>query len=637
MASGKFTIVTNLPQVTGEIRWQSTGNQLQNRSTVTAKLYLMVTGSGLSYSGSRSFTLSVNGNDHKETGTIVLMSGTETLCASHTVTVQHNADGTRQIPIRVQGILYCGTPGLQIQTQGRTVALDPLLRASVLSLPEEGVLGEAVTAGITAFDSSYTHALSWSCAGQSGGAGSADAGTASVLWTPPVSLADACPDAVSALCTVTLRTYADGILIGKREKTIRLLVPESAEFQPSIASFTAAPADAAFYNTWGYVQGGPGALLTVSGAQGAHGSTIVSVSVSGLGDPDPETGVWATGTLKEAGTVSFTAAATDSRGRTTSAECVLAVEAYRAPAALSLRAVRCASDGEERGDGTYVKLTASYLCSAIGGRNTASGMVTCPLWSTGKAVETGVPLVAGGPFALDTSYTLTLTVTDLYGGEADTCTAVVSMAQAIVSITATGKGMGIGKYAAADGLLDVAWPARFGEGITLPNGKSLLSSLSDGSEANLITRNSADNIWIGSASNEAQGNIYLATKASGNAYVSRANVRSCLLDYGIVMKKLWSGSFGPDSNPITVPGIGAYTLFFLNLAGSVTPVLGIREGSALRGVGGYASGSNLWVNTVGLTLSGETLSYTSAAAASINAGGTSYSSGTAIVELYGIL
>ena len=640
MASGTFSVSPNYAQFTGEVRWKSVPNPEENTSSVTVALYLrMAEGSGSQYRGSGLFKLVIDGKSYAEKKFFSAEAGKETLCISKTVTVAHEADGTRRLSIRVQGEVYYGTPTLQLVQQGRTVSLDCIRRASVLSAPEEGTLGEAVAVEITAYDPAYTHTFSWSCLGESGSVQAA-AGAASASWTPPESLADLCPNAVSAPCTLRLQTHAGDETIGVSETAIRLQIPDTAAFQPTIASFTAAPENAEAYAAWGYVQGGPGAVLTVSGAQGAHGSTIASVTVAGLGAPDAATGTWATGTLSDAGERQFTATAADSRGRTVSATCTISVSAYRSPAAVSLRAVRCSSDGEERGDGSCVKVTANFLCSPIGGRNTASGMVTCPVWTAGKPAVSGVPFVAEGPFSQEDSYTLTLTVSDSYGGASDTCTAVLPASQAILSVTATGKGIGVGKYAASDNLFDVAWSAQFREGVLLPNGKNLQSALGDGTAANLLLRNSANNIWIGTedtGSAEKQGNIYFATKSTGNAYISREKSRSRMLDYGFVLKKLWSGSFSSDGESITVPGIGDYALFLLSVSGGSTPVLGMKNGSVLRGIGGFASGSKLWVNTVGFTVSGETLSYGSAAVVSVNASGTTYSAGNALTAIYGIV
>ena len=153
MASGTFSVSPNYAQFTGEVRWESVPNPEENTSSVTVALYLrMAEGSGSQYRGSGLFKLVIDGKSYAEKNFFSAEAGKETLCISKTVTVAHEADGTRRLSIRVQGEVYYGTPTLQLVQQGRTVSLDCIRRASVLSAPEEGTLGEAVAVEITAYD-----------------------------------------------------------------------------------------------------------------------------------------------------------------------------------------------------------------------------------------------------------------------------------------------------------------------------------------------------------------------------------------------------------------------------------------------------------------------------------------------------
>lgn len=69
---------------------------------------------------------------------------------------------------------------------------------------------------------------------------------------------------------------------------------------------------------------------------------------------------------------------------------------------------------------------------------------------------------------------------------------------------------------------------------------------------------------------------------------------------------LYSGTLAAGKSA-TVAGIGDYWLYRIMFADDSTPLIGIKYGSRIRGIGGYATDSNMWINTVGLTLSGNTV------------------------------
>ena len=88
----------------------------------------------------------------------------------------------------------------------------------------------------------------------------------------------------------------------------------------------------------------------------------------------------------------------------------------------------------------------------------------------------------------------------------------------------------LGEATQADAFSNIVSPRRQDDGaLTMNNNVSVNSKLSDGTVANLIGRNSSNNIWIGTADDGAmqkQGDIFLATSADWYAYVSRNDVRT---------------------------------------------------------------------------------------------------------------
>lgn len=147
--------------------------------------------------------------------------------------------------------------------------------------------------------------------------------------------------------------------------------------------------------------------------------------------------------------------------------------------------------------------------------------------------------------------------------------------------------------------------------LTMNNNVSVNSKLSDGTAANLISRNDSNNIWIGAADSAGalgQGSIYLATSANGDAYVSRQNVRTKILDYGFVWKELWTGTW--SSGTISVPGSSEYGLFQIRLSGQGTTIPVLKYGQHLRGMGGYSSATPTIITyQFTATISGDTWTF----------------------------
>ena len=144
--------------------------------------------------------------------------------------------------------------------------------------------------------------------------------------------------------------------------------------------------------------------------------------------------------------------------------------------------------------------------------------------------------------------------------------------------------------------------------LSFNNNLGINALLSDGTTAGMIGRNEHNNLWLGSATNEAQGDVFLATSSVGNAFVSRNNIRTKILDYGIVGKTLWTGSWAVGEAKM-IAEVENYSLFLTAAGANSTPILIYRNGNVLRGGGFFPSGAKNWILTVAFTISGNTLTY----------------------------
>ncbi len=224
-----------------------------------------------------------------------------------------------------------------------------------------------------------------------------------------------------------------------------------------MSSLTAALVD----GYWGlYVQGYSKAQLTANGATGAYGSSITGYSIAGKATNPATTEI-----LYTAGTNTFYATVTDSRGRTSDAvSCAVTVTAYVIPSITGVLAQRASNSGGTLDDeGTYCKCTLSYSWSAIGSnaRTTAVDYreVGTSTWTSGSTslITSGgyVVLGSGTTFAVDKSYDLRFTVDDSISGLVYAY-GILYTAKYIIDFKAGGNGVAFGGVSTLDNTVEVA-------------------------------------------------------------------------------------------------------------------------------------------------------------------------------------
>lgn len=121
-----------------------------------------------------------------------------------------------------------------------------------------------------------------------------------------------------------------------------------------------------------------------------------------------------------------------------------------------------------------------------------------------------------------------------------------------------------------------------------------------------------------------------------------ASEPSAILDSGYCFVRLFDGNFGPDSGTVNIPGISNYSLFYIRASNRYSCFIASLYDTYIRGISGYCSGSNIWVNTLGLTIDPATdnVTYIASGAAYIKKSGATVSTdqiNDSIAEIYGIL
>lgn len=421
-----------------------------NNSSVTVKVQLVSTGSSytINSSASKSGSVTINGTKYSFSFTAALSGNeTKTICTK-TVTIAHNADGSKTCA-------FAATAGINVTLGGTYYGdvtasgngtFDTIPRATTPTLSVSSVnMGESITINMPRASSAFDHTLSYSFGSASGTIGS-DLGT-SKAWTVPLSLASQIPSGTSGTCTITCKTYNGSTLIGTKSVSFKANVPASVV--PTISAVSMAETVSGIAAQFGaYVQGKSKVKITITAA-GAYGSTIKSYKTN-VGGKDYSGTAPTTGTLSS-GNKTVTITVTDSRGRTAKTTKTLTVVAYSAPTIPLLNAVRALQDGTENYEGQHGKIALQFAISAVGNKNSGAYTLEYKAKSATSWTEiqsgTGYSLtdtvITDAAFGVDSAFDVRLSVTDYFGTVRKT--AEIPTAFTLLDFNASGRGIAFGK------------------------------------------------------------------------------------------------------------------------------------------------------------------------------------------------
>ena len=287
---------------------------------------------------------------------------------SKTITVSHNADGTKSIALTAEwdcGFDSSYTP--RHLSLSETVTLPTIPRASTATT-SGSTLGETLAITIKRASSSFTHKLYYTCGSVKDQLIAENVGTSYSWNAPPVSLAQQAPNAETVALTLTVKTYNGSTYVGAWSTPVKLAVPSTVV--PSLSVAISDPTGVS--NTYGgYVQLRSKVKVDIT-ASGAQGSTIKSYSIKVGGIYAATSASGTTDYLPDSGELIVACAVTDSRGRTATKTQSITVLAYSKPAITAISAARCNSDGTANRAGSYGKVTFSGAITSLSSKNTAA-------------------------------------------------------------------------------------------------------------------------------------------------------------------------------------------------------------------------------------------------------------------------
>lgn len=451
--------------------YSSAQNQAKNQSTITLDLWIY-DGTGYSQNESSNEAYYILQGTKVWHPYYYSSTGWYKL-GSKTITVDHNSDGSKTVTLSASwdcGFDSSYTP--RTLSVSGSVTLPTIPRAATLSYGAM-TMGTAATIKITPPVSGATSTITYKF-GSASGTIVTKTSAASVSWTPPKSLAAQIPNSASGTGTLTVETYSGSTKLGSRAYTVTISVPST--MTPTLTVALSDPTGRA--DTYGgYIQSKSRLKVELTAA-GVQGSTIKSYAIK-VGDILSATSDTATsGYLPASGSLTVTASATDSRGRTKTVTKTVTVTPYVSPTISALKVVRCKANGTEDPTGAYAKATFSGAITALGSKNTAAYRVEkretgTETWSTvataaaGQYSPTDVSVVFAA--AANKKYDVRMVAVDAFESLVSS-TRFLPAAYTSMHIADSMGSVGIGRLCDKEDTFQVGLAASFDEPVELGKG-----------------------------------------------------------------------------------------------------------------------------------------------------------------------
>lgn len=460
------------------VEWKINSQSIEdNTSSVTVTAYLVSSGSSyvINSSAEKTVKLIINGTTYTKTAKSLanLSGGQKKSLFSKTVTISHNSDGTKSIPI------YC-TFGIAVTLSGTyfgtvrapasgnaTATLDTIPRATTPTTSGTWNVGNSVTISTPRASSAFTHTLQYSLNNASWTNIATNVAT-SATWTLPAALADAKPTATTGTIYIRCITFNNGTNLGN--KTIsRTYTITSSYAAPSVAIAASQSNNA---NIAQYIRGRSSVTLKATGTfkYGAGAQKYV-FTYGGVSKTVTATTTTASVTFtlpsNAAASYEYSVVVTDSRGFTASKSGTLTTVAYTAPVITSLEVVRGNYDGTtftEASKGNNLKIVAGGTITSLSNLNAKNYKIEYRLSNVltyttlidtkaASAYAVSVTQYTDAIFSENASYVLRFTLSDSFDSVSQIYD--VPSQKVLLNFSANGKAMAIGGIASIDDALEI--------------------------------------------------------------------------------------------------------------------------------------------------------------------------------------
>lgn len=469
------------------------------------------------------YYITINGGTKTEhTVAFTLPQNTTKTILDTTITVNHNPDGTGSVKVDT----WMNTEiSAGVIEQTKTLTLDTIPRASVVSAPKTGALGSALKVEIARKSASFADKLYYKVGSKSEVQITAYDGGLTYNWKPPVSLATNAPNSTKLTVTLITKTYNGNTYVGRSECVVELSIPTSVAPTLSVALSDPTKVSTTY---GGYVQLRSKINVALTAA-GAYGSTIKSYSIKVGNFYAATTSSGTTDYLPSSGNVSVVCSVTDSRGRTTTEKQPVTVLPYSTPTISAIAAARCNQDGSANRAGAYGKVTFSAAITKLSGKNTAAYKVQYR--AHGSAAWTDAGSVAAGNYSpanvsvvfaagTNTRYAVRVVATDKFESVASTIRDLPA-AFILMDLAKSKKSIGVGRECDKDNTLQVGLYSHFEKPVNQEAASNPWYGLNDGTNQWYLQALQASNkLYLGltgdkSLNIDTDGNVTLVGNLNG--------------------------------------------------------------------------------------------------------------------------
>lgn len=369
-----------------------------NYSIIRTRIWISKQSYSPSWSnGNSSWSATVNGVTRSDTFTYDFRNADSKELVTFDQQINHNADGTKSYTYSVGS----SADGLGTANASGPVSLITIPRATQPSLTDNSIdAGDTTTVNLPRASSGFTSTVSITFGNTRYVFANKYNGN-SLDITPPRSLLNQIPGALSGSGSIVVDTYSGNTLIGTRTTGIRLYA--GAETAPTFDGISLSEANAAIDNAGlsGYIQNVTKLAYSINGATANYGASIAGykLTVAGL-SMTSRTGT--TATITKSGTVTVTATITDSRGRTATSSVNINVQAYSPPKLTKVSIQRANASGvSSPTDGTYGRVNINGSITTIKSGSTELNGMTIRVYSRLKGATTwGSAKVTSSPSGL---------------------------------------------------------------------------------------------------------------------------------------------------------------------------------------------------------------------------------------------
>ena len=426
--------------------------------------------------------VTINGTKVYSGGTYSNFMNGDHRIASGYLDIPHNSDGSKTFSVSAfTGWLYLDH---NYSASEASYTLPSIARASSLTA-SNGTLGVSQTLKINRKSTSFRHILRRTVVssdtnvliGKSQNVVSYD-------WEPSLSWASYNKSGNKISCKLELETYTSSSAsspIGTVSKNITLTIPENSDTKPTV-TIAVAPVNPSFPSALSslYIQGKSKAKVTCT-ASPKYNATISEYTVSaGTLSKKGSSAAPTTDYLQTAGSIPVTAKVKDSRGfyGKTAAATNITVLPYSKPTIApvdgqsKIICERSDANGASSRSGTYLRIRAKAVYSSLDSKNTCKMQyrykIESGAWSAWIDLTSSngvVNATLDRGFSAQSAYTVELRAVDSIENSVS-FPFKIPTDTVNLHLRAGGKGIGIGRYCAGEGRLDVGYDAFFEKGVT---------------------------------------------------------------------------------------------------------------------------------------------------------------------------